>query len=579
MAGSRIVQRFENWLQRGSIQSQTGRIFNLFALLVLILGAVATVGTIRIEQRSSALSNLTDVAFLTAQMTRQVTLSKDNMGAYRARGYDAETIALSIEQARSAVEMNKQLRKSAASLDPEFIQQVAELDAGLRNIGTLLIEVRDAPSDLVEQESFLGPRYDALDTTIADVVAVREKAATQVAEHSGEGLTQIHSLIAALLVGVIAALGLVMLGKKIVSRRVVEPIARISSVSEQIAAGETDHDIPGSTRDDEIGTLAKALNVLRQVQHKAAEEAQLQHDRELSRQRDIEEEREEQRRKQSALLKSLADQFEKTVSDVATEVAATSDQMHSAAVELAGHVDASSSTVSEANDNLKQASAGITGAASATDEFAMSITEVSRQATSSSERARKAAVAASKADETVAGLTNSADRISQIIEVIAGIAQRTNLLALNASIEAARGGEAGRGFAVVASEVKELAVQTARATEEVEVLIRDMQASTGESATALGQIAEEVVALESTAMAIATAVDQQAVAGQDLARSIDLAARNTATVSATIDDVSQVSMTSGTTAAQVRESSANLSQQSTKLREQVSQFLQQVRVA
>ncbi|WP_298464280.1 methyl-accepting chemotaxis protein [uncultured Erythrobacter sp.] len=579
MAGSRIVQRFENWLQRGSIQSQTGRIFNLFALLVLILGAVATVGTIRIEQRSSALSNLTDVAFLTAQMTRQVTLSKDNMGAYRARGYDAETIALSIEQARSAVEMNKQLRKSAASLDPEFIQQVAELDAGLRNIETLLIEVRDAPRSMVEQESFLGPRYDALDTTIADVVAVREKAATQVAEHSGEGLTQIHTLIAALLVGVIAALGLVMLGKKIVSRRVVEPIARISSVSEQIAAGETDHDIPGSTRDDEIGTLAKALNVLRQVQHKAAEEAQLQHDRELSRQRDIEEEREEQRRKQSALLKSLADQFEKTVSDVATEVAATSDQMHSAAVELAGHVDASSSTVSEANDNLKQASAGITGAASATDEFAMSITEVSRQATSSSERARKAAEAASKADETVAGLTNSADRISQIIEVIAGIAQRTNLLALNASIEAARGGEAGRGFAVVASEVKELAVQTARATEEVEVLIRDMQASTGESATALGQIAEEVVALESTAIAIATAVDQQAVAGQDLARSIDLAARNTATVSATIDDVSQVSMTSGTTAAQVRESSANLSQQSTKLREQVSQFLQQVRVA
>lgn len=574
-----MVQRFDRWLQRGSIPLQMGRIFNLFALLVVILGTFAMIGAVRMEQRSSALSELTDMAFLTAQMTRQVTLSKDNMGAYRARGYDAETIALSIDQARSAVEMNAQLRKSAVAVDAEYLAQIDELDVELRNVEKLLTEVRDAPRDIVEQESFLGPRYDALDTTIGKVVAVRDKAAVQVADYSGQGLQEIHALIAALVVGILTALGLVLLGKKIVSRRVVEPIAQISGTSERIAMGETDHDIPGADRDDEIGRLAVALNVLRNVQYEVVQNAKAEHERELAMQRELQEEREEQQRKQSALLNSLADRFEKTVGDVATEVAGTSNQMHAAAVELSSHVDASSQTVADANGNLKQASAGITGAASATDEFAMSITEVSKQATSSSERARKAAEAAKKADDTVAGLTDSADRISQIIEVIAGIAQRTNLLALNASIEAARGGEAGRGFAVVASEVKELAVQTSRATDEVEALIRDMQSATGESAAALGQISEEVIALEATAMAIATAVDQQAVAGQDLARSIDLAARNTATVSATIDDVSRVSMTSGTTAAQVRESSAHLTEQSTKLREQVTQFLQQVRAA
>ncbi|MEL7217636.1 MAG: HAMP domain-containing protein [Pseudomonadota bacterium] len=405
MSGLRTVQRLNNWLQGGSIQSQTSRIFNLFAMLVLILGAVAMIGTIRIEQRSAALSNLTEVAFLTAKMTRQVTLSKDNMGAYRARGYDAETIALSIEQARDAVEMNQQLNLNAASLDAASQRQIRDLDAGLRNIEVLLTEVRDAPRETVEQEAFLGPRYDALDQTIAQVVAVREAAEARVANYSGEGLVEIQVLLAALLVGVLSAVGLVLLGKKLVSQRVVEPIAEISGASERIATGETDQPIPGSGRDDEIGTLAKALNVLRQFQRKAAEEAQHEHERELQLQRERQEEREEHRRGQAALLSSLADQFEQTVGDVATEVAATSDQMHAAAVELSQHVENSSATVSQANDRLKQASAGITGAASATDEFAMSIAEVSRQATSSSERARKAAQAATQADETVAGLT------------------------------------------------------------------------------------------------------------------------------------------------------------------------------
>lgn len=574
-----MFDRFDSWLQRGSIRQQTGRIFNLFALLVLILGAVATIGTLRIEQRSRALSDLTDVAFLTANMTRQVTLSKDNMGSYSARGYDADTIALSIQQARNAVEMNARLATYADSFEPDYLEKVKSLDEGLRNLEGLLAEVRDAPRDVVEQESFLGPRYDALDTTINAVVELREDAARRVDAYSGRGHAEFQLLLAALLVCGGVALALVFLGKRMVAQRVTGPIAELSEASDRIATGETDLELPSSGRDDEIGVLVTALNVMQHAQKEAAEKQQAEHQTHIERQEEIQREREESRRKQSELLQSLADQFEQMVGKVAGEVAATSDQMHAASAELASHVEASSSSVSHANANLKEASAGITGAAAASDEFALSINEVSRQATNSSESARKVAEAVSEADGTVTALTGAAERISQIIEVIAGIANRTNLLALNASIEAARGGEAGRGFAVVASEVKELAIQTGRATQEVEVLIRQMQDSTVESVSALRIVSQEVIALETTATAIASAVDQQALAGQDLAQSIDMAARNTRDVSDTVDGVDQVTRGSGATAAEVQASSANLSQQATLLREQMAMFLNEVRAA
>jgi methyl-accepting chemotaxis protein len=132
---------------------------------------------------------------------------------------------------------------------------------------------------------------------------------------------------------------------------------------------------------------------------------------------------------------------------------------------------------------------------------------------------------------------------------------------------------------VVASEVKELATQTSRATEEIADQIRAMQQSTGASVSALRSIGEQIKSLETTAISIASAVDQQSVAGQDLARSIDLAARSSDEVAANIAQVREASSTTGTAASQVLTSATELEGQAATLRAKVGEFLAEVRAS
>jgi methyl-accepting chemotaxis protein len=345
------------------------------------------------------------------------------------------------------------------------------------------------------------------------------------------------------------------------------PIGALADAMDKLAHNELTVDVSGWQRGDEIGAMARTVEVLKTnvkaavIMREAEAADQLRKDG------------------RTAQLDRVTGQFESKVGELVSVLASAATELQATALSMSSTAELTNQQAEAVSNGAREASTNVQTVAAAAEQLSSSVREISRQVAQSSKITGEAVEETKRTDGVVRALATAAARIGDVVSLITGIAGQTNLLALNATIEAARAGDAGKGFAVVASEVKSLAAQTAKATEEITGQIGQVQASTAGAVAAIQRITTIITEVAQIASSIAAAVEQQGAATQEIARNVQEAAMATRDVTRNIGGVSEAATATGAASGQVLSAAGELSQQAEHLRAEVSHFLQNVRAA
>jgi methyl-accepting chemotaxis protein len=342
------------------------------------------------------------------------------------------------------------------------------------------------------------------------------------------------------------------------------PLNRITESAVRLADDELDVEIPETKRGDEIGKMARAVEVFKT---NALETKRLREGREK-----------EQQQAQETIKRNMLEMADSLDSEVQTTVNAIIDKSEGAnsmAENMMRSVEGVNNDTAEVSSTASEASTNVDIATAATNELSHSLSEISEQVENASRIASGAVEDASQASSMVQELQVSASKIGDVVALITDIAEQTNLLALNATIEAARAGDAGKGFAVVASEVKNLANQTAKATEEIDAQIRGIQGSTQETVRAIENVNKTVNEINETAQSISTSVSEQNRATKDISSNVTSAASATQLMTDKVTGIASATEQSGQMSREVQNTIEGITNDIRELQDRLTNILRE----
>jgi methyl-accepting chemotaxis protein len=358
---------------------------------------------------------------------------------------------------------------------------------------------------------------------------------------------------------------LVIIGVVIIARSIARPLSLITSTIKRVAEGAEGVEVPHADRTDEIGALARAIQIFQQA---------MDHNRTLNAQVSAESKAREAR---SRHIEASVEEFRQTigtalraVTDNASAIRSTAQTISRVTSDANGRAEAAAGATTQASNN-------VSAVAGAAEELSASVEEIGRQVRQSASAVEQTGKRTEKSIAEIEGLAAATQRIDGVLTLIQAIAEQTNLLALNATIEAARAGEAGRGFAVVAHEVKALAGQTAKATEEISQNVGLIQASTKNAVEAVREIGQAVRGINDITTHISDAIHQQDGATREISANAQSAAQGNQTLVANIGSLHDAIGETGTAAESVLAASGDLASTADALSHEVEKFFHSLR--
>ena len=352
---------------------------------------------------------------------------------------------------------------------------------------------------------------------------------------------------------------------------IVRPVKELCAATERMTAGDYDFAIDIRQSEDKIGALVARIKLFR-TKLLESEIAQAAHAKERAEHTRLMEER-------AALVEQLTAGFDTTMTGALSVFAEASTSLNRAAQDLDNTARNTAERSVQVASASQQTSHNVKTVADATEELSLSIGEIVKQMGASASSVAAAVEQTRLANTDINELHQAAGEIGAIVSLIVQIAEQTNLLALNASIEAARAADQGLGFAVVAREIKGLAEQTAEASKGIVDHIGSVQRKTEQAVGAIHTISAKMSDMEHASLAISSALEQQSIAADSIARNIHEAASGTREVDFNIGDVQRATTDTKNTADNVVVAVTSFRSQADGLRGTVSDFLTRIKAA